>query len=317
LKTIINTSISLSILFAALSTTISCKNGGSTGYQKLKPGIEYNLFKTGKGDLIKDSSYVKMHIIQKAGDSTFVSTYKQPGEPVLQFLAKNAGQQGQGLDYSEVFFKMRAGDSVVIRLDQDTVFKAQKPPFLKKTDEVLVIVKFTEILGKQQRDSLLAEQSKGAAMQQSQMEEQRKAEMASASKLMPVEDAKLKAYAASNNLTVTKTNNGLYYAITTPGSGAKPTQGQSVTMNYTGSLLDGTKFDSNTDPAFNHVQPFEFKLGVGQVIPGWDEGIGYFPVGSKGVLLIPSYLAYGARGSGEKIKPNTILRFDVEVVSAK
>jgi FKBP-type peptidyl-prolyl cis-trans isomerase FkpA len=317
LKTIINTSISLSILFAAISLITSCKSGSGSGYQKFKPGIEYNLFAKGKGDLIQDSSFVKMHIIQKAGDSTFVSTFKQPGEPVLQFLTKSAGKQNQGVDYSDIFFKMRAGDSVVIRLNQDTVFKGNKPPFLKKTDEVLVIVKFTEILGKQQKDSLLAEQTKGAAMQQEQQEQQQKAEMEAATKLMPAEDKKLQTYAAANNITATKTNSGLYYAITTMGTGAKPSAGQNVTMNYTGMLLDGTKFDSNTDPAFGHVSPFEFPLGQGRVIAGWDEGIANFPVGSKGVLLIPSYLAYGSRGSGEKIKPNTILRFDVEVVSAK
>lgn len=313
MKTIINTSLSLSILAAAILSTTSCKNNAS--FKKLKPGIEYKLFETGKGELLKDSSFVKMHIIQKAGDSTFVSTYKQPGEPVLQFIVKGPGI---GMDYSELFFKMRAGDSTVIRLNQDSVFKDHKPSFIKKTDEVLVIIKFTEILGKQQRDSLMAEQQKMNAMQQAQKEAQQQQKMKDAAKLMPVEDAKIQAYLKANNIAAQKTNSGLYYAITTPSSGAKPAQGQQVTMNYTGTMLDGTKFDSNVDPSFNHVTPFDFTLGVGQVIPGWDEGIGYFPKDSKGILIIPSYLAYGEQAPpGGKIKPNSILRFDVEVVDIK
>ena len=87
-------------------------------------------------------------------------------------------------------------------------------------------------------------------------------------------------------------------------------------MNYTGKLLIGTPFDSNVDPQFGHVSPFVFALGTGQVIRGWDEGIALFKKGGKGVLYIPSSLAYGERSPGPQIPANSVLIFDVEVVDA-
>jgi FKBP-type peptidyl-prolyl cis-trans isomerase FkpA len=313
LKTITQiTTTSIAIIAATLTTFTACKSGGS--FEKLKPGLEYKLFKNGKGELVKENQWVTMHIIQKAGDSVFMSTYKQPGNAVTNIIQKGPGGAA---DYSDIFFKMRAGDSAVIRLNKDSIFRGQMPPFIKKTDEILVILKLESILGKAQQDSLNAVKQQDQSMQQEQMQEAQKKQMQEAAKLMPIENKKIQEYAATNKMQLQKTANGVYYAITTAGTGAKPTQGQDVTMNYTGMTLDGKKFDSNVDPAFNHVQPFNFKLGMGQVIPGWDEGIANLPVGTKATLLIPSYMAYGAQGSGDKIAPNSVLRFDVEVVSAK
>jgi FKBP-type peptidyl-prolyl cis-trans isomerase FkpA len=93
-------------------------------------------------------------------------------------------------------------------------------------------------------------------------------------------------------------------------------KGDIVSMNYTGKLTDGTVFDSNVDPKFKHVEPFEFTLGVGQVILGWDEGIVGMKVGEKKTLTISPEKAYGTRGQGP-IPPNATLVFDVELVSIK
>jgi FKBP-type peptidyl-prolyl cis-trans isomerase len=86
-----------------------------------------------------------------------------------------------------------------------------------------------------------------------------------------------------------------------------------VTAHYTGTLWDGTKFDSSLDRG----QPFSFPLGKHQVIAGWDEGFGLFRVGTKGKLIIPSYLAYGDRGAGGAIPPKADLIFDVEMLGVK
>jgi len=91
--------------------------------------------------------------------------------------------------------------------------------------------------------------------------------------------------------------------------------GDLVTVNYTGKLADGTVFDSNVDPKFNHVQPFQFTLGAGQVIPGWDKGVLGMKVGDKKTLVIPPEDAYGAAGAGGVIPPNATLTFDVEVTN--
>ena len=93
--------------------------------------------------------------------------------------------------------------------------------------------------------------------------------------------------------------------------------GDIVSVNYTGKLADGTVFDSNVDPKFSHVQPFEFSLGVGQVIAGWDKGVLGMKVGDKKTLVIPPEDAYGANGAGGVIPPNATLTFDVEVLSIK
>jgi FKBP-type peptidyl-prolyl cis-trans isomerase len=90
--------------------------------------------------------------------------------------------------------------------------------------------------------------------------------------------------------------------------------GKRISMNYTGRLEDGTAFDSNVDPKFNHVEPFIFTLGAGQVIKGWDEGILGMKVGEKKTLTIPPEKAYGPNGIPGVIPPNATLIFDVEVV---
>lgn len=90
--------------------------------------------------------------------------------------------------------------------------------------------------------------------------------------------------------------------------------GDVISVNYTGKLADGTVFDSNVDPKFNHVQPFEFTLGAGQVIPGWDKGLVGMKVGEKKTLVIAPEDAYGATGAGGVIPPNATLTFDVEVL---
>ena len=128
-------------------------------------------------------------------------------------------------------------------------------------------------------------------------------------------------YLAANNLTATTTADGLNYVIKTNGTGPVPTAGQTVTVNYSGFILNsngtkGTEFDSNTDSQFGHVSPFSFTLGAGQVIAGWDEAFALLPVGTVAELIIPSALAYGTTGSGTSIPPNSILIFDVTLLSA-
>ena len=105
------------------------------------------------------------------------------------------------------------------------------------------------------------------------------------------------------------TASGLQYVDTVEGTGATPTQGKTVTVHYTGTLQDGKKFDSSRD----RDQPFEFKIGIGQVIKGWDEGVGTMKVGGRRQLVIPPDLGYGARGIGP-IPPNSTLLFDVELL---
>ena len=112
------------------------------------------------------------------------------------------------------------------------------------------------------------------------------------------------------NITAT----GLQYEDTVVGDGAEATKGQTVTVHYTGWLYEdgeqGTKFDSSKDRS----DPFQFILGAGMVIRGWDEGVAGMKIGGARTLIIPSDLGYGSRGAGGVIPPNATLKFDVELL---
>jgi FKBP-type peptidyl-prolyl cis-trans isomerase FkpA len=109
------------------------------------------------------------------------------------------------------------------------------------------------------------------------------------------------------------TPSGLKYEDLTVGAGAEAKAGQAVSVHYTGWLTDGKKFDSSKDRG----QPFQFALGAGQVIKGWDEGVQGMKVGGKRKLTIPPGLGYGTRGAGNVIPPNATLIFDVELLGVK
>ena len=110
-----------------------------------------------------------------------------------------------------------------------------------------------------------------------------------------------------------ETPSGLRYKIIQKGEGKKATKGAMVSVHYKGQLLDGTVFDSS----YKRKQPIDFAIGVGQVIPGWDEGIQLLQVGDKARLVIPSDLAYGSSGAGGVIPPDATLIFDVELMNVK
>ncbi|NOS79702.1 MAG: FKBP-type peptidyl-prolyl cis-trans isomerase [Nitrospira sp.] len=109
------------------------------------------------------------------------------------------------------------------------------------------------------------------------------------------------------------TSSGLQYIDQVVGTGDTAKAGQTVSVHYTGWLTNGKKFDSSVDRG----QPFSFRLGVGQVIKGWDEGVQGMNIGGKRKLTIPSNLGYGARGAGGLIPPHATLVFDVELLGVQ
>jgi FKBP-type peptidyl-prolyl cis-trans isomerase len=109
------------------------------------------------------------------------------------------------------------------------------------------------------------------------------------------------------------TETGLQYVITQEGDGAVAESGQNVSVHYTGTLTDGTVFDSSVE----RNEPFQFPLGTGAVIAGWDEGVAGMKIGEKRILTIPSDLAYGETGAGGIIPPGATLIFEVELLSVE
>lgn len=245
-------------------------------------------------------SVALIHLVVKIGDSIVVNTDKQNNDqPVPQIIAK---PQMEG-DLMNGLMKMKVGDSFAFRMLADTFFtRAHQPkmPWIKPGAYIEYYVKLDEISSK---DAI-----------QAKMEEQRM----KGSKLQNEADDKiLQAYFKSHNIkNLQKTSTGIYYTVNKQGSGPHPKRGQQAVVNYTGQNLQGVKFDSNVDPAFNHVAPFDFSIG-GNVIAGWSQAVPLMNKGMKATFYIPSSLAYGPNGSGDKIKPNEILIFDIELISFK
>lgn len=119
----------------------------------------------------------------------------------------------------------------------------------------------------------------------------------------------LQAYITDNNITTVPTASGLYYIETVEGTGDTFQTNDEVTVHYTGTFIDGDKFDSSYDWG----TPFTFELGIGQVIQGWDEGIGYMKPGGEATLIIPSNLAYGSTQRGS-IPAYSTLIFNIEAL---
>lgn len=129
-----------------------------------------------------------------------------------------------------------------------------------------------------------------------------------------VKDTKLiEDYLKANKLKANRTSSGLYYIIEKKGTGPNAAAGQTVDVHYTGTLLNGKKFDSSRDRG----EPISFPLGQHRVIAGWDEGIALLNKGARAKLFIPSALGYGPEGAGADIPANAVLIFDVELVDIK
>ncbi len=133
----------------------------------------------------------------------------------------------------------------------------------------------------------------------------------------PKADTAQKAPAPTQEKKMITTASGLQYTDTVEGSGASPVKGKTCVMHYTGWLWDGKAKGAKFDSSVDRGQPFEFTIGVGQVIKGWDEGVMTMKVGGKRTLIIPSALGYGSRGAGGVIPPNATLCFDVELLGIK
>ena len=287
-------------------------------YKKINESLEYAFIvnkptttKPQEGDLIT----VNMQSV--CNNRLMYSTAMAfKGKPAIYGVSKPSFKG----DLIEAIMLMTPGDSIVASVDANALFassKSKKPDFIKSGDRVQYFIKLISIKPKEQ-----VQKEQQAAFTK-QMNEQMAKQKAEAAKQMIKEDKQLKAYFVKKNIAPLKTASGLYYTIREEGTGEMARAGDSITMNYTGTLLDGTKFDSNEDTAFHHVMPFNFVLGRGSVIKGWDEGVALLKVGSKATFYIPSPMAYGSQarpggGANPKgIPANSILLFDVQLVNSK
>lgn len=300
MKKSIVTMAALAMLMAGTMSACGEKNPIS-GFQKSKNGLFYQFFNKNEGNLPQLGDLLELSIGCKVNDTTVII-------PVMENIMQLQESQFAG-DLFEGLAMMHKGDSAAFIVDIDSTFKKlmgqpQLPEGFSSSDEMRFNVRLDDFYPESEYAKRMAVKAKKASEERiAKMKEDHPEETANAAQ-------QLTDYLNDNKIVVEPTASGLCYVMTTEGNGEKPQVGQMVKVHYTGKLLDGTVFDSSVERG----QPFQFPLGVGQVIPGWDEGIQLMSKGEKGVLYIPYYLAYGDRAAGDKIVPFSNLMFEVELI---
>lgn len=289
-----------SALFVGL---FSCNKSEFDGFTKAENGLHYQFF-------TQDENGVKAVEGDGVSIKIVYSLKRTPNDSVL-FDSKLNSEDGTGTvryilpkssfpgSLEDAITMMAKNDSAAFIISADSFFlKTNKmqalPPFAKPGDKLLVTIKMMEIKTKKELD------------------ENQKKQEAEIAKMGEAEKPKLDQYLMENKITTLPTASGLIFIETQKGKGsAHPKATDEVTVHYTGTLLDGTKFDSSVDRG----QPATFPLS--QVIPGWTEAIQLMTKGSKAKLIIPSNLGYGPRGAGGQIPPFSSLIFEVELLDFK
>ena len=270
------------------------------GYEKNQNGLYYQFYTQNEGELPQVGDLIEVKISCMINDTT-------PLIPNTQNMMKLQEPAFPG-DLNEGLAMMHKGDSASFIVNTDSTFKylfmqPTLPEEFKSTDVMRFEVKVVDFMPEKVYAQNFANDVKSRNAQRAeQLQNDFAEESATAAK-------DLAKYLEKNNIVAEPTESGLYYVVTEPGNGEKPEVGKPVTMHYTGKLIDGTVFDSSVE----RDQPFQFILGVGQVIPGWDEGVQLMTKGEKGILYIPYYLGYGERDMGE-IPPFSNLIFEVELI---
>lgn len=281
----------------------ACNNSEFEGYEKAENGMHYKFYNKvenatppNEGDGVGFTFVIKKH----SNDSVLVDSksVSRDGSGVFRYILPKSSFVGSIEDALKM---MGQGDSASFIVSADSFYlKTQRfnelPPYVKPGEKLVVTMKIVEVKGKKE----LEENQK---KQQAEME---KAMAEAAAKEGPA----LEKYLADNKISAKPTASGLIFIDVKKGSGAHPKATDQVVVHYTGTLLDGTKFDSSVDRG----EPATF--GLNQVIPAWTEGIQLMGKGGKAKLIVPSSIGYGPQGNGP-IPPFATLVFDVELIDIK
>jgi len=294
-KQLMKKTTTIILSFALLFVLGGCSNGGS--FKKTKSGLLYKIISDGKGSPAKKGEFLKVHYTQMINrtspkkDSVLSSS--------LEGLPTYAPVDSVGAVYNpaEIFNLLRKGDSAVVVMLADSLFKkqGQLPPFIDKKDKLTLTLKVVDIFPSEE---ILKKD------QQSLLDGKKEKEIKDIEK-----------YLAEKNIKAEKTAKGTFVEITTQGDGPKVDSGKAVHVMYKGQTFGGKVFDSNLDSSFGHADPYVLVIGARGAIEGWDDGLRLFNKGGKGKLYIPSMLAYGANPPpGSPFKAFENLMFDVEII---
>lgn len=281
----------VALCFASVMSACT-ENSAYPGYKQAQSGLYYRYLVQNEGETAKVGDIVEIalsyYLMREGGDSLLYTTDVLP-EPAYD-LVREPSFPG---DLYEGFAMMHKGDSISLIMNADSVFRRQFhapiiPEFVTPGAMLRWEVKMRDIMTEEEFNARQTAKEEAAFAEAQQV---------------------LDAFIAENGIEANPTESGLIYVCTKPGKGAQPQAGQNVKVHYTGKLLDGTVFDSSLERG----EPISFPLGMGHVIPGWDEGIALMKKGETGVLYIPARLGYGARNAGP-IPPFSNLIFEVELV---
>ncbi len=294
--------IGVFVLAVITANTIYAQSKTAEGYTKLPNGLEYKMKYDAPGAVKpKVDDQLKVHIRMSLDDSLMMDSKKDNGGNPVEFALTEPMYDG---DFISALMLFTPGDSgsVAVPLDKLLAEMKKKDPNMQlppnfnnkkylRYDVQLVSVKTAEEMQKE-RDAAIAPQ-------------------------LAKDDILLKEYFSKNKLQPKKTASGLYYRVTTEGTGETIKKGQTAQMKYIGTTLDGKVFDANMGAEAKRTEALPVPVGKGQVIRGWDEGLQLLKKGSKATFYIPSPLAYGTQAMGEMIPANSVLIFDVEVEDVK
>ena len=244
---------------------------------KTKDGLWIFWHKRGKGQKVSKGNEVKVHYAGRLFNNTEFDNSFKRGEPFKLTVGQGRVIEGWEL----VLQEMTEGDSVTVLIPSVLGYGERSAGQIPSNALLIFDMKLEDVINPAERDV----------------------------KELPA----MLTYIKANKLKTKTTPAGVYYAISKKGKGDLPEEGQTMLIHYTGRLLDGTKFDSSYD----RNEPIEVPLGKNRVIMGWESGLPNFNKGSKGVLVIPSAMAYGEKGFPPSIPANAPLVFEIEVVDIK
>lgn len=294
---------SLSALFALLILA-ACSSPSAD--RETPNGVPYTIHTAGDGEKLVEGMVAYIHVNMRTTDSLLFST-QDAGETQAVPVPPDSIPGDQMDPVRDVLRFLSVGDSATLTFQIDTIPQFQLPPALQGQEnvyyDVTVYEALDEVAFQARQEAKQAELAAVAAEVRERGEERRS-----------FANGVYEAYKTGTLEDVQTTESGLSYVIHEQGSGARPEPNQGVSVHYIGMLTaDGSIFDQS----FLEGNPIQFPIGVGRVIPGWDEGIALLTVGSKAKLIIPANLGYGARGAGGVIPPNATLIFEVELVAVQ
>jgi len=283
-------------------------------FKKGKDNLEYKILPNGSGPKVQNNDFMQFNFAtyyNNGKSDSLLKDSRTDGVPAIEMI----NEKSTPAAYFEVLKQLRKGDSVVFRILTDSAYKQQQlPPFFKKGHYLFTTIKVLNIF--KSREEADSARNAGMALKE-------KRDSLNAIAQLAKDDKILTDYFAKNHISnVQKAPKGTYVEIIQPGTGNNIDTSVVAKVNYTGKKLDGTVFDSNTDPSKpDRMKPLKVNTTTipnpafgTSVILGWTDGLKLLNKGAKARFYIPSPLAYGPEGPGGPIGANEILIFDIEVV---